>query len=367
MSSQSNEEAIKRRLAERKRQRNNSKTTADAPPGHPTKSKSSIHGSKSSTHGRCPNVGERYEKLGRVGEGTYGIVYKARDRETHQFVALKRCLPHHEATDGFPLTTLREIATLRSHHPNMIRLRTVAVSSSAGVFLVFDYCPHDLAQLVDQHYQVHRKSPFTTAQVKRLLMQLFSALTFLHSRKVLHRDLKLSNLLYSEAGELKLADFGLSRKHKLPLTPKVVSLWYRPPELLLGARVYDESIDNWGAGCVLGELLLGKPLWNCKTEMEMIGTLFRELGTPNRTTWPGVFELPLIANRSIELPTNASPAILWDRFPDMTPAGLSLFSNLLHWDPGNRWTAQQALAGIYFEEYPQATPTNAMPRFHGKI
>jgi cyclin-dependent kinase 10 len=358
MSSESVEEGIKRRLAERKRRRNNSKTTADAPPGQPT--------SKSSTPGRCPNVGERYEKLGRVGEGTYGIVYKARDKETNQFVALKRCLPHHEATDGFPLTTLREIATLRSHHPNMIRLLTVAVSSS-GVFLVFDYCPHDLAQLVDQHYQVYRKSPFTTPQVKRLLMQLFSALTFLHSRRVMHRDLKLSNLLYSEEGELKLADFGLSRKYKLPLTPKVVSLWYRPPELLLGAQVYDESIDIWGAGCVMGELVLGKPLWQCKTEMEMIGMLFRELGTPNRTTWPGVFELPLIANGSIELPTYSSPAVLWDRFPDMTPAGLSLFSNLLHWDPGNRWTAKQTLAGIYFEEYPRTTPTNEMPRFHGKI
>jgi len=187
------------------------------------------------------------------------------------------------------------------HHPNIIQLQTVLAVSSSAVFLVFDYCPHDLAQLVDQHYQIHRKSPFSLRQVKRLLLQLFSALEFIHARNILHRDLKLANLLY--IGELKLADFGLSRKYKVPLTPKVISLWYRPPELLLGASRYDESIDIWGAGCVMGELLLGKPLWTCKTEMEMIRTLFNELGTPHEAIRPGILELPLIANETIELPT----------------------------------------------------------------
>ena len=360
MSSPSKEEAsIKERLAERKRKRENSKSIKG------DNLESSKEDKFKSIDGRCPNVGQQYDKIGRVGEGTYGIVYKARDKRTNQIVALKRCLPHHQDSDGFPLTTLREIATLRNYHPNMIRLLEVAVSSSS-VLLVFDFCPYDLAQLVDQHYHVHRKSPFSIPQVKRLMLQLLSALAFLHSRRILHRDLKLSNLLYSEKGELKLADFGLSRKYKLPLTPKVVSLWYRPPELLLGADVYNESLDNWGAGCAMGELLLGKPLWNCKSEIEMVGTLFLELGTPNQNNWPEFFTLPLIANQSIVLPIMSSPAKLWDRFPGISPAGLSLLSNLILWDPSRRWSAQKAKHATYMEEHPIPTPVHAMPRFHEK-
>ena len=357
--SKEEELSIKERLAERKRKREIVKSLEE----------DNLNGSKEDTskaiEGRCSNVGQRYVKIGRVGEGTYGIVYKARDKQTNQIVALKRCLPHHQDSDGFPLTTLREIATLRNQHPNMIRLQEVAVSSSS-VFLVFDFCPYDLAHLVDQHYHVHRKSPFSTPQVKRLIIQLLSALAFLHSRRILHRDLKLSNLLYTEKGELKLADFGLSRKYKLPLTPKVVSLWYRPPELLLGAHVYDESIDTWGAGCVMGELLLGKPLWNCKSEMEMIGTLFCELGLPTQNNWPGFFTMPLIANQSIVLPILSSPAKLWDRFPGISLAGLSMLSNLISWDPGRRWSAQKAEHATYMKEYPSPTPAQAMPRFHEK-
>jgi serine/threonine protein kinase len=236
------------------------------------------------TVGTCDNVSERYEKVGRVGQGTYGVVYKARDRfynkkrsssntkdggdgidhnQDEEYVALKRCIPHHESSDGFPITTLREIHALRvcSQHPNVVSLLHVAVSSSTsssaaalgGVFLVFEYCPQDLAQLIDAYYPKHKKSPFSEAQVKRLTLQLLSACDYLHSHSLLHRDIKLSNLLYTSQGQLKLADFGLSRHYyndttsshgggdgssssSSSLTPNVVSLWYRPPELLLGAR-----------------------------------------------------------------------------------------------------------------------------------
>jgi serine/threonine protein kinase len=177
--------------------------------------------------GACEDVSQRYEKVGRVGQGTYGVVYKARDKLKGDFVALKRCIPHHESSDGFPLTTLREIHALRvcSQHPNIISLMQVSVSSSNGVFLVFEYCTHDLAQLIDAYYPKHRKSPFQQSHVKTLLQQLLSALEFVHSHYLLHRDVKLSNLLYSPDGQLKLADFGLSRHSGRRLTPNVVSLW----------------------------------------------------------------------------------------------------------------------------------------------
>jgi serine/threonine protein kinase len=161
-----------------------------------------------STTGACENVSQRYEKVGRVGQGTYGVVYKARDKIKGDFVALKRCIPHHESSDGFPLTTLREIHALRvcSQHPHIVSLLQVSVSSSNGLFLVFEYCTHDLAQLIDAYYPKHQKSPFQQSHVKTLLQQLLSALEFVHSHYLLHRDVKLSNLLYSSDGQLKLAD-----------------------------------------------------------------------------------------------------------------------------------------------------------------
>ncbi|KAL3793063.1 hypothetical protein HJC23_003071 [Cyclotella cryptica] len=248
--------------------------------------------------GRCTNVSSRYEKLGRIGEGTYGVVYRARDEVTGDIVALKRCLPHHEASDGFPLTTLREITLLRElqhggEQNGIVMLKDVAVSSSrSGVFLIFEYAQHDLATLIDGHYKQHNCSPFRESEVKRLMLQLLRALSFLHSRHILHRDVKLSNLLYNHRGELRVADFGLARRvggiHVRDkwftstdlnscLTPKVVSLWYRPPELLFGSEFYDMGVDNWGAGCTMGELLLGKPLMNGKNELEQLQKMVRML------------------------------------------------------------------------------------------
>jgi serine/threonine protein kinase len=243
---------------------------------------------ESNHHGQCSSVGERYEKLGRIGEGTYGIVYKARDKTNSKLVALKRCLPHNESSDGFPLTTLREIQSLRicKDHANIVHFQEVTVSTN-GVFLVFDYCENDLAQLVDAHYQKYKKSPFSQTQVKRLLFQLLSALDFMHSRYLIHRDIKLSNLLYSSSeGALKLADFGLSRKLGPSLTPKVVSLWYRPPELLLGSEEYDAAVDLWGSGCVFGELLEGNPLMDGKNELDQLSKMIQLLGPPTVAQWP---------------------------------------------------------------------------------
>ena len=150
------------------------------------------------------------------------------------------------------------------------------------MFLVFEYAQHDLATLIDYHYTQHQCSPFSQSEVKRLMLQLLEAIRFMHSMYILHRDLKLSNLLYNHRGELRVADFGLARRvggerihgardssRPCQLTPKVVSLWYRPPELLLGAE-YDKGVDNWGAGCIMGELIRGKPLMDGKNEMDQI-------------------------------------------------------------------------------------------------
>lgn len=165
-----------------------------------------------------------FEKLNLLGEGTYGSVYRALDKSTGDLVALKKIRPVKEKS-GFPLTSIREVQLLQQiTHPNIIRLREMAVGRKVeNIFLVFDYCQYDLATLIDRMTR-----PFSEAEVKRIMLQLLAATDYMHTNFIIHRDLKLSNLLIDEKGSLKLADFGLARLFSNPLTamtPKVVTLW----------------------------------------------------------------------------------------------------------------------------------------------
>ena len=357
------------------------------------------------------SVSQLYRKICRIGSGVYGVVYKMEDKKhPGSFVALKRCIPHHQASDGFPVTALREIHSLRllQGHSNIISLHSEMVAVSKNdVFLVFEYCEHDLAKLLDYHYEkqrnprgglmysarsVTRGSPFSEANVKRLLQQLLSALTHIHDYRLIHRDIKLSNLLYTTDGQLKVADFGLSRR--LPpladcdgngnynMTQNVVSLWYRPPELLLGSKRYAQKIDVWGCGCVWAELLLGSPLWACKGEKEQINAIFTDLGPPTSSTWPGFVDMPKVqlgkeiasqveqsskrgeGRKGKIKPTVSSSMPLLDSFSFLSTPGLVLLTHLLSYDANNqRLSAEQALKSSYFSSEPLPTPLEAMPKF----
>jgi cell division cycle 2-like protein len=173
----------------------------------------------------CRSV-ELYEKLNRIEEGSYGIVYRARDRESGEIVALKRVKLEKE-TNGFPVTALREIDTLlRCPHPHIVRVREIVVGESLqAIFMVMDFVEHDLKTLLG-----NMKQPFLQSEVKTLMLQLLSAVAFMHNNWIIHRDLKTSNLLMNNRGELKVADFGLARNYgdpPPPMTPLVVTLWYR--------------------------------------------------------------------------------------------------------------------------------------------
>lgn len=217
------------------------------------------------------------------------------------------------------------------------------------------------------------------------MLQLFGALSFLHSRHVLHRDLKLSNLLYNHRGELRVADFGLARRvgaeyvgfdcgasneKNCFLTPNVVSLWYRPPELLFDSKYYDMGVDNWGAGCSMGELLLGKPLMNGKNELDQIQKMFDFLGPPNADDWPELKTLPLLKNGSIEIPKRwhvKNGKHMHDIFRTWrSTSGIRLISGLLKYDLKQRLTADEALRSSYFTELPAPTPLSLMPTFPTK-
>ncbi|MCO5587265.1 hypothetical protein L7F22_041212 [Adiantum nelumboides] len=216
----------------------------------------------------CRSVDE-FERLNKIDEGTYGVVYRARNKKTGEIVALKKVKMEKER-EGFPMTSLREINVLLSiHHPSIVDVKEVVVGSNLdSIFMVMEYMEHDLKGLMETI-----KQPFSQSEVKCLMLQLFAGVKHLHDNWVLHRDLKTSNLLLNNRGELKICDFGLARQYGSPLktyTHMVVTLWYRAPELLLGCKQYSTAVDMWSLGCIMAEFLAKEPLFNGKNELDQL-------------------------------------------------------------------------------------------------
>ncbi|XVE74819.1 hypothetical protein DITRI_Ditri12bG0048800 [Diplodiscus trichospermus] len=313
----------------------------------------------------CRSVDE-FERLNKINEGTYGVVYRAREKKTGEIVALKKVKMEKER-EGFPLTSLREINILLSfHHPSVIDVKEVVVGSNLdSIFMVMEYMEHDLKGLMET-----MKQPFSQSEVKCLMLQLLEGVNYLHSNWVLHRDLKTSNLLLNNQGELKICDFGLARQYGSPLKPYthlVVTLWYRAPELLLGAREYSTAIDMWSLGCIMAELLSKEPLFNGKTEFDQLDKIFRTLGTPNETIWPGFSKLPGVkvnfVKHQYNLLRKKFPATSFTGTPVLSDAGFDLLNKLLTYDPEKRITAEAALNHEWFREVPLPKSKAFMPTF----
>ncbi|KAF4214747.1 hypothetical protein CNMCM5878_008937 [Aspergillus fumigatiaffinis] len=319
--------------------------------------------------GPCRLV-DNFERLNHIEEGSYGWVSRARDITTGEVVALKK-LKMENSPDGFPVTGLREIQTLlEARHTNIVYLREVVMGTKMDdVFLVMDFLEHDLKTLLDD-----MREPFLPSEIKTLMLQILSGLEFLHSHWIMHRDLKTSNLLMNNRGEIKIADFGMARYYGDPppkLTQLVVTLWYRSPELLLGAEKYGPEIDMWSIGCIFGELLTKEPLLQGKNEVDQVSKIFALTGPPTQQTWPGFRSLPNA--KSLRLPPTSSsgptenpPLLPRSKFPFLTNAGLRLLSSLLALNPSARPTAQECLSHKYFREDPRPKPKEMFPTFPSK-
>jgi cyclin-dependent kinase len=233
---------------------------------------------------------DKYEKIEVIGEGTYGIVYKARDTDTDQIYALKKIRLESE-DEGIPSTAIREIALLKElQHPNIVRLVNV-LHTDRKLTLVFEHLDQDLKKLLDTCH-----GPLDDLQVKKYLYQLLNGIEKCHRHKVLHRDLKPQNLLINREGLLKLADFGLARAFGIPVknfTHEVVTLWYRAPDILLGSKNYTTSVDIWSVGCIFAEIVNRTPLFAGQNDLDQLTKIFQIRGTPNMDDWPGLTELPL--------------------------------------------------------------------------
>ncbi|CAH8642046.1 unnamed protein product [Schistosoma guineensis] len=302
---------------------------------------------------------DQYVRLQKIGQGTFGEVFKVRHKSTKQHFALKRIRMEQEK-EGFPITALREIRILQSlNHENIVCLKEICHSPpNAGngfkpqFYLVFEFCDHDLAGLSQQ-------IDFTEPVKKAIMKQLLTGVFYLHLNNVLHRDLKAANILIDKNGILKIADFGLARTTVASLRPdrptrytgRVVTLWYRPPEILLNDRHYGKPVDMWGAGCIMAELWTKYPIMQGDNEISQLNLIINLCGSITPEIWPGVERLETF--REARLPQDIKRHVREKLTPKISSlAAVDLIDQLLVLDPSKRLDAEQALSHDYFYEDP---------------
>ncbi|KAL9232433.1 hypothetical protein vseg_007547 [Gypsophila vaccaria] len=310
-------------------------------------------------NGWVPRRADSFQKLDKIGQGTYSNVYRARDLEQRKIVALKKVRFDNLEPESVRFMA-REINILRRlDHPNVIKLEGLVTSRmSCSLYLVFEYMEHDLAGLAS-----HPAVKFTEPQVKCYMQQLLRGLDHCHSRGILHRDIKGSNLLIDNRGILKIADFGLASLYdphqRQPLTSRVVTLWYRPPELLLGATYYGTAVDLWSSGCILAELYAGKPIMPGRTEVEQLHKIFKLCGSPSEEYW----RKSKLPHATIFKPQQPYARRVAETFKDFPAPALSLLEILLSVDPANRGSASSALKSEFFTTKPLPCDPSSLPKY----
>ncbi|KJR84443.1 cyclin-dependent kinase 7 [Sporothrix schenckii 1099-18] len=306
----------------------------------------------------------KYIRGKELGEGTYAVVYEGRLRaDPTQLVAIKKIKVQKEYSDGIAPDAVREIKFLQElHHANIIRMHSVYSTRDQNLCLVLEHLPRgDLEMLIRDTAAVR----YGAADIKAWMGMLCRAVAFCHDRAVLHRDIKPNNLLVAADGALKLADFGLARSCAdpyRPMTANVITRWYRPPELLFGARHYTGTVDVWSVGLVFAELVIRNPYLPGNTEVEQIGLICRALGTPNEDNWPGVTRLD-----SYTVPTDrvypvATRDTFLGPFGTVGSEGVDLLMKTLVLDPRRRITARAMLAHPWWHADPRPTPVQDLPR-----
>ncbi|KAK6154345.1 hypothetical protein DH2020_008593 [Rehmannia glutinosa] len=309
--------------------------------------------------GWLPRRADSFEKLDKIGQGTYSNVYRARDLDEGKIVALKKVRFDNLEPESVRFMA-REIHILRRlNHQNVIKLEGLVTSRmSCSLYLVFEYMEHDLAGLAS-----HPGLKFTEPQVKCYMKQLLRGLDHCHSCGVLHRDIKGSNLLIDNNGILKIADFGLASLYDphqtQPLTSRVVTLWYRPPELLLGATYYNTAVDLWSAGCILAELYAGKPIMPGRTEVEQLHKIFKLCGSPSEEYW----RKSKLPHATIFKPQQPYPRRVAETFKDFPAPALALIEILLSIDPADRGSAASALKSEFFTTRPYPCDPSSLPKY----
>ncbi|KAF8184869.1 kinase-like domain-containing protein [Mycena galopus ATCC 62051] len=321
------------------------------------------------------SVSSKYSILGFISSGTYGRVYKAQSLgEDGKIHAIKKFKPDKEGDvityTGISQSAIREIALNREiDHENIVALKEVILEDKS-IYMVFEFAEHDFLAII-QHHATTLRTPITPPVLKSLIYQLFNGLIYLHSCHILHRDLKPANILINAQGVVKIGDLGLARLIYQPLQPLfagdkvVVTIWYRAPELLLGAKHYNKAIDCWAVGCVMAELASLRPIFkgeeakldskkNVPFQRDQLLKIFEVLGTPNEQDWPGVKDMIEYQNMK-RLDPYTNHLYEWCQTRVRTPNGYDLLRKLFAYDPDDRLTAKQAVKHEWFNEDPKPT------------
>lgn len=293
-----------------------------------------------------------YTKTFLVGKGTYGTVYKAKDEKEQEIYALKK-IKFQNDDEGIPSTAIREISLLKElDHINIVKLLDV-IHNPKKITLVFEFVDRDLKKIIDETMGEGLKE----AEVKSFMYQLLKGMAYIHKSKILHRDLKPQNLLVTNEGILKIADFGLARGAGLPIqsfASEVVTLWYRPPDVLLGNRNYSSNIDIWSIGCIFEEMVLGKQIFVCKDSFEQLKKIFRVLGTPDEKDYPDLDELPDWDSEEPKF-EKFPPQDIKKFVPKLSDDGIDLLKKMLVINPNKRISCEEALRHPYFKDVDQKT------------
>ncbi|TYH37555.1 hypothetical protein ES332_D12G049300v1 [Gossypium tomentosum] len=310
-------------------------------------------------NGWIPRTAESFEKLEKIGQGTYSSVYKARDLESNKIVALKKVRFANMDPESVRFMSREIILLRRLDHPNVMKLEGLISSRVSGsLYLIFEYMEHDLAGLV-----ATPGIKFTEAQIKCYMQQLLRGLDHCHSRGVLHRDIKGANLLIDYNGNLKIGDFGLATlfrpNQKQTLTSRVVTLWYRPPELLLSSTDYGVAVDLWSSGCILAELFAGKPIMPGRTEVEQMHKIFKLCGSPSEEYW----KRSKLPHATIFKPQHPYKRCVSETFKDFPTNVLALLEVLLAIEPECRGTASSALESEFFTTNPLPCGPSNLPKY----
>ncbi|XP_072390820.1 cyclin-dependent kinase 14 isoform X1 [Diabrotica undecimpunctata] len=293
---------------------------------------------------------EAYIKLEQLGEGSYATVYKGFSNLQNQVVALKEIILQEE--EGAPFTAIREASLLKElKHANIVTLHDIVHTRQTLTF-VFEYVHTDLSQYLERH-----SGGLDPRNVRLFLFQLLRGLLYCHKRRVLHRDVKPQNLLISEIGELKLADFGLARAKSVPshtYSHEVVTLWYRPPDVLLGSTDYSTSLDMWGVGCIFVEMITGMAIFpGVRDTIDQLDKIFKILGTPTEEDWPGVSQLPgFYKIHKLGQHKPRKLGFCWSALHDIVH-GEAMASGLLQLNPQKRLGAEEAMVHPYFDGLPK--------------
>lgn len=368
-----------------------STSTSASPPVSPSTSMSTISSSSTSNSPSqqeprmrrplysCRSIIE-FRKLAVINKGTFGTVYKAEEVCTGKRAALKRLhstWPSNNGYGGFPYYMLRELLYLiRLNHPHIIHGSAMAVkdlilgSKPPKFYIVMEYIEWDLFRLLetqkDRELDSSESLRFTLAQVKSLLQQLLEAIAYMHSMNLLHRDLKCANLLLTHSGSLKVADLGSIRdadRGCINMTNQVITLWYRPPELLCEVTTYSSAVDIWSIGCLFYEFLTYHPLFGGDNEAETLQLIIKTKGAPDPEVWERIYaNLERVKDFDNEfgllskLEQYPHPRPLAAKVPMLTREGADLFSRMLEWDPAKRISAKEALRHPFFQQKPEPVP-----------